>query len=44
MEPRSGSNPSPNLVRTPVFGVTTRTGPSGPVRNLDRSRVTQNRG
>jgi len=43
MEPRSCSNPSPNPVGTPVFGVTNRTGPSGPVPNPVCSRVTQNR-
>jgi len=43
MEPRSGSNPSPNLVGSPVFRVTTWTGHSGPVPNPDRSRVTRNR-
>jgi hypothetical protein len=43
MEPRLGSNSSPNPVGTPVFRVTTRTGPPGPVPNPDRSQVTRNR-
>jgi hypothetical protein len=42
IEWRSGSNPSPHPVGTPVFWVTTWTEPSGPVPNADRSRVTQN--
>jgi hypothetical protein len=33
MEPQSGSNPSANPVGTPVFQVTTRTGPFGPFPN-----------
>jgi hypothetical protein len=36
MEARSGSNMSPNPVGTPVFRVTTRTGPSGPVPNPEQ--------
>jgi len=43
MEQRFGSNQSPNPVVTPAFGVTTRTGPSGTVRNPDQSVVTWNR-
>jgi len=41
MEPQSRSNPFRTPPGTPVFRITTRTGPSGSVLNPDRSRVTR---